>query len=112
MLPNEYAPFEYLERKEYEKAKDGYRTMNMNEYQITYLAYELSGINNADLEAVKTILSLAQEQHPNSSIVYSSWGKYYEIINDIPNAIINYKKALDLDPNDEVVKENLKKIYH
>ncbi|MFY7965544.1 MAG: hypothetical protein ACOVO1_11645, partial [Chitinophagaceae bacterium] len=112
MLPSEYTPFEYLERKEYEKAKAGYRAMNMNEYRITYLAYELSGSKNADLEAVKTILSLAQEQHPNASIVYSSWGKYYEKINDISTAIINYKKALDLHPNDEIVKENLKKLQH
>lgn len=47
------------------------------------------------------------EQHPNSSIVYSRWGDYYQKINDKANAIKNYRKAIDLDPSDKQTKEIL-----
>lgn len=96
MKPNEFTPSEYLESKNYELAKNGFREMNMNEYEITYLAYELSGKKNVDVKAIETILELAQEQHPTASIVYSSWGKFYELVKDFAKAAINYKKALDL----------------
>jgi tetratricopeptide (TPR) repeat protein len=57
--------------------------------------------------AVKTILELAVEQHPTSSIVYSRWGDYYLKMNDKATALKYYEKGLDLDPNDQQIKENL-----
>lgn len=57
--------------------------------------------------AAKTILELATEQHPNSSMVYSRWGDFYLKLNDKPNAIKNYQKALELDPNDQQTNEIL-----
>lgn len=81
--------------------------MKMNEYQITYVAYDLMNKKPLNGEAVKTILEVATEQHPNASIVYSRWGDYYLKINDKPNAITSYQKAIALDPTDQQSKEIL-----
>ena len=107
MKTNEFSPSEFLKAKKYKDAKEGFRQMNLNEYQITYLAYELLNKKPSDPEAVKTVLDLAVEQHPNSSIVYSRWGDYYLSLNDKANALKNYRKALELDPNDQQLREIL-----
>ena len=107
MNDDEFAPSEFLKAKNYKQAKEGYRQLNLNEYQITYLAYNLLNKKPADAEAVKTVLELAVEQHPNSAIVYSRWGDFYSSLNDKANAMKNYRKALELDPNDQQVKEIL-----
>ena len=107
MKDNEFTASEYLKAKRYKEAKEAFMQMNMNEYQITYIAYDLLNRKPADFEAVKTILELAKEQHPNSSIVYSRWGDYYQKINDKTNAIKNYQKAIEIDPSDKQTKEIL-----
>ncbi len=81
--------------------------MNMNEFQITYLAYYLMNRKPSDLQAVKVILEVALAQNPNSSIVYSRWGDYYLKLNDQLNAIKNYQKANEIDPTDIQIKETL-----
>ena len=107
MKDNEFTPSEYLKARKYNEAKEGFKEMNMNEYQITYLAYDLLNKKQTDFEAVKTVLELAQQQHPNSSIVYSRWGDYYQKINDKTNAIKNSQKAFELDLGDKQTKEML-----
>jgi tetratricopeptide (TPR) repeat protein len=94
----------------YDEAKKTFGAMKMNEYQITYLAYDLMNKKPLNIAAVKTILDLAIEQHPNSSIVYSRWGDYYIKLNDKPNAIKSYQKAIELDPNDEQTKDTLENL--
>lgn len=107
MKDNEFSPNEYLNQKKYDEAKKAFAAMNMNEGQITYLAYDLMNKKPLNAVAVKTILDLAAEQHPNSSMVYSRWGDYYLKLNDKPNAIKSYQKALELDPNDAQTKDIL-----
>ena len=107
MKDDEFSPSEYLKMAKYEDAKKAFRAMKMNEYQITYLAYDLMNKKPLNIDAVKTILDLALEQHTNSSIVYSRWGDYFLKLNDKANAIKSYQKALELDPNDQTVKETL-----
>lgn len=110
MKANEFTPGEFLRAKKYEEAKAGYREMKMNEYQISYLAYDLLNKKPGDLNAVKVILELALEQHPNSAIVYSRWGDYYLNLEDKPAAIKSFQKAVAIDPNDEQAKEILKSL--
>ncbi|MCZ4221919.1 serine hydrolase [Pedobacter rhodius] len=107
MKDDEFSPTEYLKLKRYDEAKKAIGSMKMNEYKITYFAYELMNKKPLDMAAVKTVLDVALEQHANSSIVYSRWGDYYLKYNDKPNAIKSYQKALELDPNDEQTKEIL-----
>jgi CubicO group peptidase (beta-lactamase class C family) len=107
MRDNEFSPNEYLRQKKYSEAKAGFKAMNLSEYQITYIAYDLLNKKPANLEAAKAILETAQEQHPNSSVVYSRWGDYYLKANDKRSAIKSYQKATELDPGDEQTKEIL-----
>ncbi len=107
MAANEFSPSEYLKMKKYDEAKKAFGAMKMNEYQITYLAYDLMNKKPLNMEAVKTILEVAIEQHPNAAIVYSRWGDYYLKLNDTPNAIKSYQKAIEIDPSDQQTKENL-----
>jgi CubicO group peptidase (beta-lactamase class C family) len=101
MRNDEFSPSEYLKLKKYDEAKKAFASMKMNEYQITYVAYDLINKKPLDTQAVKTILDVAIEQNPNSSIVNSRWGDYYLKLNDKPNAIKSYQKAIELDPNDQ-----------
>ncbi len=110
MKDDEFSPSEYLKMERYDEAKKAFGAMKMNEYQITYLAYDLMNKKPLNIAAVKTILDLAIEQHPNSSIVYSRWGDYYIKLNDKPNAIKSYQKAIELDPNDEQTKDTLENL--
>ena len=105
MGDEEFTPSEYLKAKKYPESKAGFEAMKMNEYQITYLAYEWLNKKPADLQAAKTILELAAAQHPDSAIVYNRWGDYYLQINDVPNAILNYKKVLVLEPHNAQISE-------
>ncbi len=110
MKDDEFSGSEYLKMKNYAAAKIAFAEMKMNEYQVTYLAYDLMNKKPMDADAVKTILELAVEQHPQSSIVYSRWGDFYLKLNDNANAIKSYQKAVELDPNDEQTKEALNKL--
>lgn len=110
MRNDEFSPSEYLKLQRYDEAKKAFASMKMNEYQITYLAYNLINGKPLNMEAVKTILDVALEQNPNSSIVYGRWGDYYLKINDIPNAIISYQKAIELDPKDQQSKDALESL--
>ncbi|MBC7605812.1 MAG: serine hydrolase [Burkholderiales bacterium] len=110
MGDEEFTPSECLKAKKYVEAKAGFEAMKMNEYQITYLAYEWLNKKPADLQAAKTILELAAEQHPDSAIVYNRWGDYYLQINDVPNAILNYKKVLAIEPDNAQINETINQL--
>lgn len=110
MKADEFTPSELLNAKKYLDAKEAFRQMNLNEYQITYLAYELLNRKLFDSEAVKTILELAAEQHPKSSIVFARWGDFYLSQNDKTNAAKNYQKALEIDPTDKQIKMKLEEL--
>jgi len=108
MKDDEFTPNEYLKMERYDEAKIAFGEMKMNEYQISYLAYDLMNKKPLNLESVKTILTMALEQHPNSSIVYSRFGDYYLMSNDKLNAIKSYEKVIDLNPMDQQAKDVLK----
>jgi len=71
------------------------------------LAYDLFSKKKKDMEAVKTILEVAEEKFPASSIVFSRWGDYYLYFGDKTDAKKSYQKALELDPSDENTKKAL-----
>ena len=107
MKDDEFSPSEYLNMQKYDEAKNAFGAMNMNEGQITYLAYDLMNKKPLNEKAVETVLNLAIEQHPNSSMVFSRWGDYYLKLNDKPNAIKSYQKALELEPTDQQIRDIL-----
>lgn len=110
MKPDEFSPTELLGLKRYEEAKKGLQLMKMNEYQITYYAYNWLNKKPKDTNAVKAILEVAQEQHPDASIVYARWGEYYQALSDKYNAKVSYQKASRLEPSNkeyQLILENL-----
>lgn len=44
---------------------------------------------------------------PENTEILSLKGFYYELIDDYDNAIFTYKKILEIDPNNEIAKQNL-----
>ena len=64
---------------------------------------------NKILEAIE-IFKLNVEAYPQSSNVYDSLGEAYMVKGDRQQAIMNYEKSLELDPNNSNAAEMLKKL--
>jgi CubicO group peptidase (beta-lactamase class C family) len=110
MKESEFTPSEHLRAKRYREAKEAFKNLNLNEYQITYLAYDWMNKRPMDADAVKTLLQLAAEQHPASSIVFSRWGDFYKVLGDKQAAARSYKKSLELEPGNKDVIERLQNL--
>jgi len=110
MADQEFTPSEHLKARRYSEAKEGFRSMNMNEYQLTYFIYSIVNSRNDDMNAARMLLDLALENFPNSSIVYSRLGDFYLKQNDKARAIESYKKSLELDPTNKEVKTLLENL--
>ncbi|HYC87380.1 MAG TPA: serine hydrolase [Chryseosolibacter sp.] len=70
-----------------------------------YLLYTLGNINAAiEFFKVNTV------QFPQSSNVYDSLGEAYMVLGDKENAMINYTKSLELNPNNTNAVEMIRKL--
>lgn len=105
MKAEEFTPRELLHLKRYSEAVDGYEALHLNEYQLTYMIYDLLNTRGADIQATLALLQLAKKSFPSSSIVYARWGDYYTKLQDRSNALSNYKKALSLQPDDKQLQQ-------
>ncbi len=74
---------------------------------INYLAYEALGKNQ--FNKAQALFKLNIESYPKSSNVYDSYADYYLAKKDTANAIVNYKKALQIS-NDASTLGKLKAI--
>lgn len=70
---------------------------------LGYLLLSLEKVREA-----KEIFRLNIEMYPDSSNVYDSYGQACTISGDRQDAIVNYKKSLDLDPGNQNAVEKLK----
>lgn len=61
---------------------------------INYLAYEAMG--KKQFEKAQALFQLNIENYPKSSNAYDSYGDYFLARNEIPNAIANYEKVLQI----------------
>ncbi|GAA4015879.1 hypothetical protein GCM10022408_31610 [Hymenobacter fastidiosus] len=103
----EFLPNELLRLGRVPEAVAGYRALKLNEYQLTYMAYELYHRGAANLPAVEGLLSLALEQFPQSAVVHARWGDLYAVKGDTPRAIGAYQTALRFNPDDKDLQEKL-----
>lgn len=94
------------------EAVAGYRPLKLNEYQLTYMAYDLLYQRPARPAAAAGLLALALEQFPQSAIVHARWGDYYAAIGDQTKAAASYQTALRLNPDDKELQENLLALKH
>ncbi len=111
LAPDVLLPGELMRAGRLPEAIAGLRALHLNESQITYLAYEL--INRRpqrapDLEAAEAVLKLAEEQHPQASMVFARWGDLHLRRADTAQAVSAFRKALTLDPTDTDSQEKLR----
>ena len=79
-----------------------------NESELNQLGYSLMGAKRID-DAIK-IFELNVKLFPKSVNVYDSLGEAYFNKGDKKSALLNYKKSLELNPNNTGAKEMIDKI--
>ena len=108
LRPTEFLPGELLRLGRIPEAVAGYRALKLTEYQLTYMVYELLNRRpRPDLPAAEGLLTLAEEQFPQSAIVFARWGDLYASRRDTNKAVAAYQTALRLNPDDKELREKL-----
>lgn len=81
------------------------------EYFVNQLGYRmLQSGNNKDKSNALEFFILNVENYPKSSNSYNSLGEAYETLGDTQKAIENYKKSLELNPNNEHSRMKIKEL--
>ena len=79
-----------------------------DENELNQLGYKL--IEKNQIESAIKIFKLNISEFPNSANVYDSMGEAYHLNGNDDLAVSNYKKSLELDPNNSNAMEMIKKI--
>jgi len=108
LRPEERLPGEWLRAGRIPEAVAGYRALKLNEYQLTYMAYNLLNGRPANLAAAEGLLNLAREQFPESGIVQARWGDLHARRGERPQAIAAYQAALRHNPDDQELRDKLR----
>ncbi|WP_233219313.1 serine hydrolase [Adhaeribacter arboris] len=104
---NNLLPNELMHRGQIAEAIAGYRKLKLNEYQLTYMAYEFMHQKPAKLKEAESILHLANEQYPKSGILQARWGDLYVMLGKTAEAVNAYQQALKDNPEDKELQEKL-----
>ena len=108
LRPDQLLPGELLRQGRLPEAVAGYRALKLGESQITYMAYELMNRRPVpDLAAAGALLALAQEQFPQSALVFARLGDLYQKQGDKFRARRAYQESLRLDPDNRELRETL-----
>ena len=111
LRPDEFVPNEHLRAGRIGAAVTGYRELKLNEYQLTYMAYEeLNRRPRPNLPAAEGLLTLARELFPRSGIVQARWGDLYACRGEKQLALAAYQAALRDNPDDKELREKLAKL--
>ncbi|NHF58409.1 serine hydrolase [Flavobacteriaceae bacterium TP-CH-4] len=94
-------------KQEYERLKATYPEANF-EGIINSLGYELVGRNRIR-DAIKYFMMNAEE-YPDSWNVWDSLAEGYEMSGDTTNALINYQRSVELNPDNRHGLEKLKSL--
>jgi len=113
---NEKTPSEYLKNNEFEKAKEGYLTIQKKdsldnsilENNFNSLGYKL--LREKKYKNSLNIFKINIALYPNSSNVYDSYAEALMKNGDTIQAILNYKKSLTLDSGNKRAKRNIEKL--
>jgi len=116
MEKGEKTPSEYFNDKEYDKALTAFKTIkekdslnpNVSERRLNTLAYRF--LRNEEYDEAKELFKINMALYPNSSNVYDSMGDLYFSKKDTVNAIIYYKKALAINPENRSSKASLNRL--
>lgn len=113
---DEKTPNEYFEAKEYDKALQAYR--GIKEKDSLNPIIKRRNLNNLGHKYVRkhhfdkalAIFKINADLYPESSRVFTSLGEGYFLKKDTINAILNFKKALAINPENRNSKRFLEKI--
>ena len=109
--PTRLLPNELLRQGRVAEAVAGYRPLKLGEYQLTYMAYELLNRRPApDLAGAEGLLTLAEEQFPQSGVVAARWGDLYALQKNPAQARTAYQKALVANPGDKELLEKIARL--
>jgi tetratricopeptide (TPR) repeat protein len=116
MEKGEKTPDEHFKEKEYNKALEGFLKIqkedSLNPYirenRINSLGYTF--IRKQELDFAIEILKINAALYPESSNVFDSLGDAYLKNKDTLNAQENYKKALDINPENRTSKKAYEKL--
>lgn len=78
------------------------------ENTINTIGYVLLGLSRAE-EAVR-VFEINVKEHPKSGMVFDSLGEGYLAVKDYNRALENYKKSLELDPQNGNAENKIKEI--
>ncbi|MGJ8746013.1 tetratricopeptide repeat protein [Polaribacter sp.] len=116
MHVDEKTPNEYFEAQQFDKALQAYKLIQkqdslspiIRQHALNSLGYKL--IKKNDFDAALEIFKINTILYPENSNVFDSLGEAYFLKKDTVNAIINFKKALSINPENRNSKRFLKKI--
>jgi tetratricopeptide (TPR) repeat protein len=111
----EKTPGEYLANKEFENALQGYLAIkkkdsldpNIKEGHLNDLGY--AKLRSGKHEEAIAVFKINVRLYPHKSNPYDSLGEAYWAIKDTSNALENYKKSLDLDPDNSRARRFIRK---
>ncbi|HKB09109.1 MAG TPA: c-type cytochrome [Vicinamibacterales bacterium] len=86
----------------------GGQSYDFSENGLVAMATPLIAANKPDDAIVW--LQLNTEFYPKSSATYAALGQAYARKNDTPNAVKNFEKAVELDPNNQNAKRQLEQL--
>jgi tetratricopeptide (TPR) repeat protein len=113
---NEKVPSEYLKNNEFNKALEGYLTLQKKdsldtaiiENNFNSLGYQ--ELREKNYKKAIHIFEINVALYPNSSNVYDSLAEAFMKRGDTIKAIENYKKSLTLDSGNKRAKRNIEKM--
>ncbi|WP_298883646.1 hypothetical protein [uncultured Polaribacter sp.] len=116
LAKGEKTPFEYIENNEFNKALYAYKLIKekdslnevVKEYRLNRIGYKY--IKNKEFNKAIEIFKINTVLYPKSSNTFDSLGDAYLKYKDTVNAVISYKKALNINPENRSSKRMLKKI--
>jgi len=111
---NEKTPNEYIEAGEFNKALEAFLLIKeqdslnpiIQERMLNNLGYNY--IRNNDIEKAIQIFKINIALYPNKSNPYDSLGSAYWLQKDTVNAVVNFKKALSINPENRSALRFLK----
>lgn len=79
--------------------------------ELNNLGYELLYVKKDENKAIQ-IFKLATEIYPENANLFDSLGEAYFEADDYKNALINYKKSIDLDSNNSNARKYILELEH
>ena len=94
--------------KEYRTLKKDTSKFFINTNGLNYYGYQL--LNKGDKQKAVEVFKFITEEFPKNANAFDSLGEAYFVIEDYDNALLNYRKSLELNPDSENAKNYIEKI--